>query len=324
MAQSNIANPGLIVAVAVGLALYLQFPHPEDMFVRFPRVGKAFLPGQKVEVDVPYHNYDSNALLIHGWADPAGVSAMIANKAFHPVINRNNGKALATFWVVDYKNTSVGPYKEFVVVFTVSTTPGLTVDCTTIHCVNVVNTQPGIRQYIYKLWLDQDLPIEYGRLLLGCDKFKSKMSISVNDDSIWAFDFEDDSTLSLGSLFSGKLGLNPGILPGYIAHLPYLIWEMGLVKATFFVINPAEFTRWAATGPPGVATGLVPAVPIDASPLWGALFVTDPRFTWAADGDDLKLGEHWAGLKFEPVLYQHDTNLRAILLGAWGHAAQPK
>jgi len=318
-----ISLPSFVVVLFIALGIYSAFPGPEDMFVRFPLVGRAFLPTANQTVKTPYHNYGANGLIIHGWADPAAVSGLLANKAFHPVINSKNGKAIATFWVVDYRDTSVGPYKELVVVFTVADKPGVTVDCTTIHCVNIINTKPGVRQYIHKLWLDEDLPIEYGRILLGCDKYKAEIAISEKNDN-WNFDFTDTSVLAYGSLLTGSLKLDSGFVGGYIAHLPYLIWEMGLVKATFFVINPQEFIRWAATGPPGIATGLVPAVPIDASPLWGAIFVTDPRFTWATPQDKLQIGKQYAPLNFEPVLYQHDTNLRAILLGAWGHAAQPE
>ena len=94
-------------------------------------------------------------------------------------------------------------------------------------------------------------------------------------------------------LLSGSLDVPQSLFSHYLLHLPYLVWEMGVTKATFFVINPSEFIRWSATGPPGVAEGLVPAVPLDASPLWGATFVTDPRFTWHRPGDILKIGKRF-------------------------------
>lgn len=306
-----------VIIAAAGLALMQAAPGPNDMFVRFPSIGRAKLPGFEQEVATVYHNYKSDALLIHGWADPAGVKQRLP-AGFHPVVNTQNGKALATFWVVDYKNTTVGPYKELVVVYVVADEPGRTVHCSTIHCANVVNVAPGVRQYIDKLWLDEDLPIVYGRYLLGCDKYKgSTMRIERMREKL---DFAFVDKAKGDELLSGSLELPASFLGSYVAHLPYLIWEMGLVKATFFVINPSEFIRWAATGPPGVAEGLVPAVPLDASPLWGAIFVTDPRFTWHRAGDKLVVGKRWESLKFEPVLYQHDTSLKAILLGAWGHA----
>ena len=55
----------------------------------------------------------------------------------------------------------------------------------------------------------------------------------------------------------------PSIYETGVVSFLDLFKKMG-VKATFFVINPSEFIRWAATGPPGVATGLVPAVPLEA------------------------------------------------------------
>lgn len=307
----------MVVLAAVAAGLFSAMPDPYDMFTRFPRTGRATLPVHG-QVDLPYHNYESDTLLIHGWVDPAAVKAKLPS-GFHPVINTKNGKSIATFWVVDYKNTSVNAYKELVVVYTVADVPR-TVSCDTIHCANVINVMPGVRQYIDKLWLDETLPIEYGRVLLGCDKHKAGIKIERTGNTL-SFDFKDDKEGD--SLLGGSLNLDPGLLAGYVLHLPYLIWEMGLVKATFFVLNPTEFIRWAATGPPGVATGLVPAVPLEASPLWGAIFVTAPRFTWAAPGDKVVMGERFASLKFEPVLYQHDQNLMAVLLGAWGHTRHP-
>eukprot|EP00658_Telonema_sp_P-2_P047812 TRINITY_DN363_c0_g1_i4.p1 TRINITY_DN363_c0_g1~~TRINITY_DN363_c0_g1_i4.p1 ORF type:complete len:318 (-),score=55.90 TRINITY_DN363_c0_g1_i4:102-1055(-) len=311
----------ILSAIAMSiLALALFMPSSGSMFERFPRVGKTTLPIHG-DVDLPYHNYDSDALLVHGWADADGVRSLIANDAFHPVINRANGKAIGSFWVVNYKNTSVNPYKELLFTFAVATKP-TTVDCGSIHCVNVVNTQPGVYQYIYKLWLDQTLPIEYGRHLLGCDKYTAEIKIERAGNRM-EFDFTDSSEHEWGNLMSGSLNLNTDVVTGYLAHLPSLIYEMGLIKATFFVLNPPEFIRWDATGPPGVAVGAAPAVPLTGSPLWGALFVTAPRFTWFKGTDQLKFGSHWDIVKFEPLLYQFDGHLQAILLGAWGHAAAP-
>ena len=162
----------LVVVVLLAIwGIRSAFPRPDDMFTRFPSIGRAHLPGLNRMVETPYHNYGADTLLIHGWADAAAVKARLPG-GFFPVTNGRTGKAMATFWVVNYRKTTVGPYKELVVVYVVADVPGVTVDCATIHCVNVVNINPGVRQYIDKLWLDEDLPIEYGRHLLGCDKHK--------------------------------------------------------------------------------------------------------------------------------------------------------
>ena len=70
--------------------------------------------------------------------------------------------------------------------------------------------------------LDEQLPIEYGRILLGCDKFKAEIAISEKDDN-WNFDFTDASVLSYGSLLTGNLKVDSGFVGGYIAHLPHLV-----------------------------------------------------------------------------------------------------
>jgi hypothetical protein len=311
----------LVVALVVVVLLACwgvrsAFPKEDDMFRRFPSCGRAHLPGLKETVATPFHNYSSDTLLIHGWADAAAVKSRLP-AGFHPVTNAKTGKAICTFWVVNYRKTTVGPYKELVVVYVVADEPGVTITCGSVHCVNVINTRPGVRQYIDKLWLDEALPIEYGRHLLGCDKYKgSVMQVDRTGDTL-DFKFVDEKEGD--ELLSGSLDVPESFFGHYVAHLPFLVWEMGLTKATFFVINPSEFIRWAATGPPGVGAGLAPAVPLDASPLWGAIFVTDPRFTWHKRGDILKVGKRFEFLKFEPALYQHDRRLKAVLLGAWGH-----
>eukprot|EP00657_Telonema_sp_P-1_P004339 TRINITY_DN20024_c0_g1_i1.p1 TRINITY_DN20024_c0_g1~~TRINITY_DN20024_c0_g1_i1.p1 ORF type:complete len:160 (+),score=43.74 TRINITY_DN20024_c0_g1_i1:187-666(+) len=142
-----------LIAVLIGLAaiaIHRTFPQPEDFYRRFPLSGVTYLPKADKMVGIPYHNYDSEVVIVHGWANPDGVRSKITNSAFHPVIDSTTGKALASFWVVDYKNTSVDPYKELVVVYTVALKP-TTVNCHSIHCINVINQQPGIFQYIDKL-----------------------------------------------------------------------------------------------------------------------------------------------------------------------------
>ena len=130
------------IAAAVGIALISNIPPPDQVFTRYPRAGRASLP-EGGAVDVPYHNYRSDAVIVYGWAEPDAVAAKLQNQAFSPVVNEANGKSLVSFWVVDYKNTSVGPYKELVVVYLVSTTPGTTINCATAHCANAVNVKPG-------------------------------------------------------------------------------------------------------------------------------------------------------------------------------------
>ena len=186
----------LVVALVVVVLLACwgvrsAFPKEDDMFRRFPSCGRAHLPGLKETVATPYHNYSSDTLLIHGWADAAAVKSRLP-AGFHPVTNAKTGKAICTFWVVNYRKTTVGPYKELVVVYVVADEPGVTITCGSVHCVNVINTRPGVRQYIDKLWLDEALPIEYGRHLLGCDKYKgSVMQVDRTGDTL-DFKFVDE------------------------------------------------------------------------------------------------------------------------------------
>ena len=307
----------LVGVAVVGFAIARAMPAASDVFVRFPSIGRAHLPDSDRTVEFPYHNYDADILLIHGWCSAAAVRKRLP-PWFHPVTDRRTGRALASFWVCDYAKTTCGPYKELVVCYTVSDAPR-TVAAGSIHAAGVINAAPGVRQYVDRSWVDADLPAEYGRRLLGCDTSRGTVTqISRSNDTL-EFRFADGGD----ALLSGSLDLPRGLFASSLCHLPYVVYEMGPVRAAFSVLNPPEFVRWDATGPPGVADRASTGAPPTASPLWGALFVTAPRFTWHRPRSDiLKVGSRFADLDFQPVLYQHDRHLKAVMLGAWGFATR--
>jgi len=110
---------------------------------------------------------------------------------------------------------------------------------------NILTLTPGYHQYVWKLYLDKELPIAYGRELLGCDKYFSKMSIERKDDTV-SFSFEDENK---ENILNGVVSINEGIIE-YLKHVPFIMAETGIVKGTLFTINPPLYVRYSAINPP--------------------------------------------------------------------------
>lgn len=269
------------------------------LFRAFPLYGNTKLPSGVI-APTPYHNYDSEALLIHGMADADKVKAVLYGNIF-PVLC--GGKAIMSIWIIDYKNTSLGPYKEMVVSFLVSDEAGKTAK--SLHAVNILSSQPGYHQYVWKLWLDKDYPIEYGRVLLGCDKHKADITIDRTADTIH-FEISPVGT----PILSGTVTVPKK------THIHHLLGELGMNEAIRFTVAPQPYVRWSAITPPAIS----PAYDTQCA-VWGALFDTKPSFAWLKDQPTSSVvvpkDSDLSPFEFQPYLLQFDAHLKAVLLSPW-------
>ena len=64
----------------------------------------------------------------------------------------------------------MNPYKEFLVVFMVNHA-----SCSAYKQLQKYDDKDA-SPYIYKLWLDETLPVDFGREFLGCDKYQDQVS----------------------------------------------------------------------------------------------------------------------------------------------------
>jgi hypothetical protein len=85
------------------------------------------LTHEKVQYLIPFHVYEGDSLVIHGQAALDELEALTAGTGYHPVVGVDGeGKkhGFAELWVVDYRDTSAGAYKELVINFVVTTRKG--------------------------------------------------------------------------------------------------------------------------------------------------------------------------------------------------------
>eukprot|EP00316_Scyphosphaera_apsteinii_P001446 CAMPEP_0119300808 /NCGR_PEP_ID=MMETSP1333-20130426/2705_1 /TAXON_ID=418940 /ORGANISM="Scyphosphaera apsteinii, Strain RCC1455" /LENGTH=311 /DNA_ID=CAMNT_0007302709 /DNA_START=42 /DNA_END=977 /DNA_ORIENTATION=- len=280
---------------------------PSSIFAEHPAIGTATVEG--LACAVPYHNYDADALIIWGAADPSWVQARLRGP-WRPLLDKD-GRALVSLWVVDYKDTVINPYKELIIAFSVVHTskpdPGRV---TSPHQQLQLFDDKQASPYIYKLWLDQQLPITYGRDLLGCDKYlDEKMGLQFDGPNA-TFEFRhvegELHVAGAGPLLKGSLKLREG------THLRQLIGAYGLTRTLGMALGASG--KWHVVNPPGVM-----ARPDTASvnPVWTFAYETTPKFTSARDSDDLVYGGELADMGFKASLYQHDAHLKGVLLPPW-------
>ena len=142
-------------------------------FLKYPIVGSAVLSnGEKV--GLPYHCYDSDALLIWGDCDRAYAEKVIEGPWLPLPAKGRPGRVSCCFWIVDYHDTGIGPYKEFILNFgTIHTSKEHLIPRggVTPYDVLVLNSNKVANPYCYKIWLSKQTPLDFGRELNGCDKY---------------------------------------------------------------------------------------------------------------------------------------------------------
>ena len=276
-----------------------------SIFAKYPAIGTATLKNGTT-VPTPYHNYDADALIIWGEADAEWVSSKIEGE-WEPVLDSKSGKAQVALWVVDYRDTNINPYKEFIVVFTVrhKTFPAATASLPSpLHALRLFEDKVAY-PYIYKLWLDEEIPVMYGRELIGCDKYlDNNMKVNFEKKSV-SFEFNhvdgERNSPAAGSLCKANLKLRDQ------TNLGGLIGAYGF----FRTLGMASGARgsWHVVTPPGV----MPSTE-KHNPVWDFVYETSPKFTPACDKDDIVYGGELADMKFTARIYQHDSHIRALLL----------
>ena len=240
-----------------------------------------------------------------GEADAAWVSSNIQGE-WEPVLNAKTGKAQVALWVVEYRDTNIDPYKEFIIVFTVrhksfprSTTP---LPSLFMHC---GCSTTSLRTHMYKLWLDEEIPTLYGRNLIGCDKYLDKsMKISFQENRV-SFEFnhvngERNSPVT-GTLIKANLKLRDQMNIGGLIDAYGFFRTLGMARGAS--------GAWRIVTPPGI----MPSTKA-YNPVWDFVYETSPKFTFATEKDDIVYGGELADMKFVACIYQHDPHIRAVLL----------
>jgi hypothetical protein len=279
-----------------------------SIFQRFPaNIGTAKLRSGAV-CAVPYHNYDGDACIIWGTADASFVRSRIQGP-WVPLLD-SEGRAQVGLWAIDYKDTVLNPYQEMVVVFSVLHESGAA-----RHVTQPLQQLPLFDDklaypYVYKLWLDRQLPVDYGRELIGCDKYLDPtMKIEFTPGQLSLDIHHVDGELHgpvAGPLLSGNIRLQDRMQIGDLVNAYGLFRTLSMASGAT--------NSWHVVTPPGIMDRPDSA---HYNPVWEFLYETNPRFTKVSSEDDLNLAGEAQEMDFKPLIYQHDPHFRAVLLPPW-------
>ena len=279
----------------------------ESIFHKSPAIGTAEL-GSGVVCAIPYHNYDADALVIWGTADQESVQELIEGP-WVPLLD-SHGRAQVSLWVVDYADTVLGPYKELIFVFSI-----LHENSPTFSVGRPLQQLPLFDDrlaysYVYKLWLDQQIPIDYGRELFGADKYLDSAMKIEHSKGRSSFEFhhveEERNSPGAGLLLSGNLELRDQLQLGGLVNAYGLLRTLGMASGAR--------ASWQAVTPPGIMDRRKSE---QYNPVWNFVAETNPRFTAVDPNDEIAFGGELQAMDFRPVLYQHDPHLKTVLLAPW-------
>jgi len=216
----------------------------DDPFLFLSAVGKqkAILKNGQ-PTSIPF-DAQSDGLSIVGTADGKVVKSYFANQNYHPILT-NDGDAIAVLWFEKYSNSTAGSYTELVVTYLASSTPKTISYSGDPFELLEVFMDPTSVVFIHKLWLSEQLPIDYGIEVLGLDK--KKMSLKQNSMN------SNPATLEYNLLDGSPLiQLNLVTKPSFLTTMPAMIKTvatLGLKKSVVALLTPSTFT-WSA--PKGV------------------------------------------------------------------------
>ena len=238
----------------------------------------------------------------------------------------DSGHALAFFWAIDYHRTTLGSYHELVLSVAVTHDPKksgpLVVQCRDddVYCASrLLALDPRAALYAVKLWLAEQLGVDYGREILGMEKKLLSPAFAppirqehdqavgrtvkrlnfVEEGSemtlVEANIVEDDSTLT------------------QLLELPDVLKSFGFLN--FLKILANSYVRQTVVGRPGIAKHFP-----HTNPRADTWFRTDPlRFSTKFQKFDSQhtftLGKHpdIVYTDFQPFLIQRSSSMRLVL-----------
>ena len=116
----------------------------------------------------PFFVPDSAAWMLFGTVELPSLREILAPEPFQPV-STDGGKAMACLWLSDFRDSTVGPYRELTVTFFVARNP-LHLKWRNFLTPLAAQFHPEVLVCEYILVLDEQAAIEYGRDLHGFDK----------------------------------------------------------------------------------------------------------------------------------------------------------
>jgi hypothetical protein len=153
-----------------------------SLFEAYPTTEQYELSSGAV-CDIPYACRSADFAVLHGPADLAVVRRLLAGQRYQPV-SVGGGRCAAALWLADYHDTTCGPYKELILSFAVSQKP-LEVQANGPFELLQAGAHPDATALCYKLILDQQVPIDFGREVHGHAKHPTPQPVNISFSAPW-------------------------------------------------------------------------------------------------------------------------------------------
>jgi len=325
----NLVTITLFVVLAAGLLTLwsnLVQPRPppreDELFEFYKYIGKQNTSSGALPV--PFHAYAADTLQIHGLSSLEYWQNALKNEDYFPVVDSLSGSVPAVWWVVQYSDSSGGPYLETLLTTFVSQEKGKSVEWKgDVTSTDMMFYRPDIKPYVHKLWLNETVPIDYGREILGYDKYhtseKAKITVTDGIPTYWNFPTVDNKATIFEGSFTPKSGLSQ--IMYQLTVLKTLFTELGLKKA-LRVLTDKDFRNEVVT-PKGIMDSKI--FPADVNPVGEFICKVDPLFfPWDPNSDSLVFHDpDLASLQLVPHSVQVLPGIRFVLRGPYNFFVRP-
>ncbi|MGH8993399.1 MAG: hypothetical protein ACRDZ7_17965 [Acidimicrobiia bacterium] len=156
-----------------------DFDCDDPLFKQYPPKG-TWITGHCSELTIPFNIYDSETMVMFGSADLAALRSITEGTGYLPVAT-DTGRGIAVLFTAFYRDSNALPYFETGLVFSVNEGPS-TVATDNPYAYVSEFLRPQNELFWVKLLLSHDMPIEYGRELLGYDKNPVPQNMVVTTD----------------------------------------------------------------------------------------------------------------------------------------------
>lgn len=175
-------------------------------FSEHPHTGTAALRAGE-QVNVPFWACDAAFTVLFGTVDYAPIERLAAGTGYIPIATQVDGvkKAIVRVYMNGYAVSDGGAYREVIFGYETSTKE-TTIPWLTDYSAAIPAFLPSEVLILHRLYLDQDLPIRYGRELFGLDKRMGGLDYDRATAS-GAFNIVDDRQQAI---MSGDISFNGG------------------------------------------------------------------------------------------------------------------
>ncbi len=168
-----------------------------------PSLFEAYPPTEDYELSsgavcqIPYVCREADMVVLHGSADLEVARRLLSGQPYQPV-SVGGGRCAAALWLADYADTTCGPYKELILSFSVSRNP-LEVEAHAPLDLLKAGAHPEATALCYKLVLNQQIPIDFGREVHGHAKYPTPQPVEISFAEPWCrFDVACEGRIVVG------------------------------------------------------------------------------------------------------------------------------